>query len=214
MKIVYAENPLRTQVLLDDHEKKEFWYKIKIEELQERMISAYFHVEDEKDFYDPKRAKQELDPEYFYVTWKDSSKKGEKSGIDKRVDELFAYYIDDLENNPHVGDCTCVACSCSKCHAESLLGIDTMPGLGKHEASKIGGAFDRYDMTEKKWYTYVRTLDEVVAYLENDCANFEERMKSNPPDWKGWEAHIPRWKQEGINAYNWLKKYREDHFSG
>jgi hypothetical protein len=203
MKIIWNENPLLTQIMLDEHEKKEFWYKIKIEELQNLMTSAYFHLEEDKDFFDIKRAKEDLEPKYFYPDWNDSSKKGQKSDLDKRVDELYEYYIADLEQNPHCGDCTCVACSCSKCHAEGLLGLDTIKGLRKHEASKIDGAFtlegEKFPTREKQ-----RTIGEAI-----------ERLKQYVPTnaWEGAELHFERWIEEAINATKWLEKYRNEHFS-
>ncbi len=50
-------------------------------------------------------------------------------------------YLVDALKNAHCGDCTCIACSCDKCHAEELLGIHTTRGLGKHEASYVEAAF-------------------------------------------------------------------------
>ncbi len=135
MKIIWNQNPLRTQILLDEHEKKEFWYKIKIEEMEHLLFGAHFYLIDGKDYFDIDRARQEADPKYYMV---DPPK---KSGLDERVDELYQYFIGDLEDNSHCGDCTCFAASCSKCQAEHLLGIDTIKGLGKHEANKIQWAF-------------------------------------------------------------------------
>ena len=36
MKITYNKNPLLTTVELDENEKKELWYKIKIQEMGKR----------------------------------------------------------------------------------------------------------------------------------------------------------------------------------
>ena len=197
MKIVYNKNPLHTQVFLDEHEKKEFWLKIKIEELEHQLFGAHFHLT-EKDFCDIERAKQESDPKYY---WADD---GEKPLIDKRVDTLYNCFIENLEHNPHGGDCTCVACSCSKCQAESLLKIDTMPGLGKHEAHKIQGAFILNG--ETKWGSPQRSIEEAIETLSHyKC--------EGPPPWEGAEAHYPRWEAETERAHKWLINYRDLHFS-
>lgn len=98
----------------------------------------------------------------------------------------------------HVGDCTCVPCSCLKCWAEGYLGIDTMPGLGKHMAYKVDAAFD-----------LGRSLDEAIDVL----ANWDP---SPSPMWDGklaiWEANLPRWKEEAAQAHAWLVRYRDEHF--
>lgn len=192
MKIIYTPNPLRTVVQLDAHEKKEFWYKIKIEEMGHLLFDAHFYLTENK-YID--RAKEDVDPKYYM-----EEKRGEKTKLDDRVDELFKYFIADLEHNPHCGDCTCVAMSCSKCQAESLLGIDTIAGLGKHEGSKIAGTFAIGNSFEAK---DERSLNDVIQIL----ANYEPKA-----NWEGWEAHAERWKEEGKRAYQWLIAYRDKHF--
>ncbi|KKM19412.1 hypothetical protein LCGC14_1655940, partial [marine sediment metagenome] len=127
----------------------------------------------------------------------------ENSKIDQRVDEIMEYYVDALKN-AHCGDCTCVAMSCDKCHAEELLGIHTTRGLGQHSGSSVFGAFG--ESHENNW-TKQRTLQEAIEYLENyDAAQ-------NPPDWDGWEAHADRWKAEASDAAKWLKNYQKEHFN-
>lgn len=205
MKIVWNENPLLTQIFLDEHEKKEFWYKIKLEEMEELLSEAWFHMQQDKypDFYDLKRALSNVNPNYFCPEWEDHTKKGQKSELDKRVDELFEMYIGDLEHNPHCGDCTCVACSCSKCHAESLLGLDTIKGLGKHEASSINGAF-RKTGTKFPERDNQRTIRQALATLSDWIPT---------SSWDGAEKHYDRWIQENFRAISWLKEYREEHFN-
>lgn len=184
MKITYTPNPMRTIVELDEHEKKEFWYKTKIDQMQWMLAGGRFYLCHEFDCYDVNRAKEEL-------TY-------DEAELDKRVDELSEYYIKSLLDI-HLGDCTCVPCSCDKCHAESLLGIDTIKGLGKHEGSKVSGAFDM-----KPGGVDGRTLDEAI-----------ERLEQYKPaaDWEGWEAHAERWEREAKNALAWLKEYKDQHFN-
>lgn len=200
MKITYAQNPLRTTIDLDEHEKRELWHKIKYEEIEENILyRAYFYLTQE-DYFNLEEAKKILDPDYYLTD------NNQKSNLDQRVDELFDYYIQSLSDT-HGGDCICDPCSCEKCHAESLLGVDTISGLGKHEASNISSAFWRgKDQPE-------RTLDEVIANMEKPY---------NPvkgPEWKDFtdeqfQFHVPRWKSEHENALVWLKNYRNKHFTG
>lgn len=204
MEIIWNENPLLTQIMLDEHEKKELWYKIKIEYLQDECItSAWFHLEEGDKYFDVKRAREELNPEYFCPQWNDSSKKGQKSELDKRIDTLYEYYIGDLEHNSHCGDCTCVAASCSKCQAENILGLDTIKGLRKHEAHAIEGAFTKKG-TKFAERGNQNSIDEAIQILEQYIPTVS---------WEGAEAHFERWMEESIRATKWLKEYRKEHFN-
>ena len=55
MKITYNKNPLLTTVELDENEKKELWYKIKIKEMVEILFSAHFYLEEK--YYNLQKAK-------------------------------------------------------------------------------------------------------------------------------------------------------------
>lgn len=196
MKITYNKNPLLTTVELDDNEQKELWYKIKINEMEELLSSAAFSLE-EGQYFNLERARKELETNYYCP-----DDDNEKSGLDKRCDQLLAHFIEELQSY-HVGDCTCVPCSCSKCHAESILGIDTMPGLGKHEANKIDGAFGKDND---------KTIDEAIESLSKFEINPENY---NTEGWKklgGYEQYVPRWKAEQERAHAWLINYKNQHF--
>lgn len=190
MKITYNENPLHTRVELDETEKLALWHKIKYEDLIENLlIEAHFCLKQG----DIKRAKEAVDPKYYLA---DSD--NEKTQLDKNVDELLEYYILAL-NSGHAGDCTCVPASCAKCHAESLLGIDTIKGLGKHLAHKINSAIEKEG-----------TLEGAIAYLEN-----YQPVKTSIWDkisYINFKSHIPRWKSEAADAAMWLRNYRDEHF--
>lgn len=220
MKITYTPNPLRTIIELDDHEKEVFKLKLKIEQLEEDIFAAAYELDPKNANWTmssshrhPNGRTQEeliagvlsdhLDTSYLYS---EGEYKGR--GLDARVDELFGYYVDDLRGS-HAGDCTCVACSCTKCHAEGMLGIDTIKGLEKHAAHKIQAAFDYREGDE--WKT--RSLDEVLEILRT-----YEPGKPSPESeaaWAkagGWEQHVPRWTKEAKAAYEWLLNYRNEHF--
>jgi hypothetical protein len=190
MKILYNENPLASIIELDDVEKKELWYKIKIEELESLLFSAHYHAREGKDGKetDMIKVREYLDPEYYCTD--------EKSPLEKRVDEMYECYIEEL-NSAHSGDCTCFACSCGKCHVEDMVGVNTIEGLGKHSAHKI-----EYLFREGK------NIHQVIAALEDYAPEMTDSWRG---DIEGWKYHLPRWKEEAAHAAMWLKKYRDEH---
>ncbi len=203
MKIIWNQNPLKTVIELEPLEVELLRHKLMIEEMEMAICGGWMHLnKDDKDWYDPEKARKELKHEYWY-----------SDEYKARIQEMLDYYVTALKD-VHGGDCTCVACSCDKCHAEGLLGINTTKGLGKHEGSKINAAFSYVD---GKWHEGDRTIDEAIALLEKDV---DFSWESLPADssWKNskwdkaqYEYHIPRWKQERVNAVAWLKNYREEH---
>jgi hypothetical protein len=193
MKITYHKNPLYSTVELDEQDKKELWLKIKLEEMEERLFDVHFNLQ-EGEHFDLESARNSADPEYYCTD--------EKSPIDKRCDQLLEHYITELQSS-HCGDCTCVACSCSKCHAESLLGINTTPGLEKHAASKINGAFGKDN---------VKSIDEAIDYLANYEINPDHYTSEAWKKLGGHEQYVPRWMAEAKFAHDWLVNYKNEHF--
>ncbi len=198
MKIIYNENPLRTSVELDEHDREVFRLKLKIEEQENLLFNIHFNLTRDESFrgesLDLDAAKRSANPDYYMA-----EKDGEKTPLDKRVDSLFETYVEELMSI-HSGDCTCVPCSCMKCHAENTLGIDTLkPFPGKHELSKIDAAFSKG-----------RTLAEALAHLKDHKISREK-----PESWKNtsqesYESHIPRWEKEQAQAYEYLKNYANE----
>lgn len=194
MLISWAKNPLATKVTLDEKDVEILRLKIRVEELQELMFSAHWSLTTKvgdlqgapTTEVDLEGARSSLDPKYYL------EEKG--AALDARVNELLAHYLEEL-NSQHSGDCTCVPCSCSKCQAEDMLGIDTIKGLGKHGATKVQAALSQG-----------RSYPEAIAWLEN-------YDPVEPPDWKrgDWEAYLPKWKAEAARAAVWLKAYQEAH---
>lgn len=207
MKITYTPNPLETIVELDETEIEMLRLKIKIEQYEERMFSAHWNLTRTPEYLaglprmktvEEARAEalKDLDPSY----WCD----GEPTKLDARVDELLQHYLEELKGM-HIGDCTCVPCSCSKCHAESVLGIDTLkPFPGKHELHHIQSVFSRWNPETKEHNKPEVSLDEAL-----------EKLRTYKPagTWDGWEAHIDRWTQEAKRAYEYLLNYRNTHFA-
>ena len=114
--------------------------------------------------------------------------RGEK--IEATIDDRVKLAESEL-SGCHVGDCTCVACSCSKCWAEGLLGIDTIPGLGKHQASHISDEF---------WITPTPSIHDVIAKLEDSHPVRSGAWENLPQE--DFDRCVPRWIEEAVaDAY-------------
>lgn len=198
MNIIYTANPLFTQIELSDAEKSALWLHIRNEKLQERLYDVSYYLMDSQD-ENLESARKYADTSYFDEDIEDG-----KSQLDKECDITHGYYIEALTDK-HCGDCMCIACSCIKCQTESLLGIDTIPGLRKHAAHNIMSAFD---------FDNKKSIDEALESLKHfhiDPAKYDTKY------WKdagGYEQYIPKWKAEQEEAYLWLKHYKEQHFKG
>lgn len=187
MKIIWNQNPLKTTIKLDGQEKELFRLRVIASELEENVGSAAFYLQnsDEHEYFKPEEAYRHLG----YATDLDLGQ------------ENYVFYLSQLETGTHIGDCTCMPVSCSKCHAEYILGVDTIVGLGKHSAHKISGAFSAEE---------TRTIHDVIEQLR-----IYEPIRSgawlNMPE-EAFTQHVPRWKAEALNAVNWLVAYRDQHF--
>jgi hypothetical protein len=199
MKILWNQNPLATVVELDDHDKNLLWHRVKIARLESAICEAYCNLDPkyqewcktalkDKDFI--AEARRNLD--YAYICG-DESHNGKL--FDAYVSELTDEYVAEL-SSLHYGDCTCVACSCMKCQAELLVDVATIPGLGKHEASHIRGAFAPKDQSQP-------TLNDVLIEL----ADFEPK---DVPECG--LPHVDRWREEVRRAREWLVTYQRTHF--
>lgn len=201
MEIIYNQNPLATTVKLDEHEREILWHKVRYAEMEDLLFSAHFHLTQEGHI-DHAQAIRELDPDYYM---KDDR---EKSGLDQRVDELMKYYLESLEDM-HAGDCICFPCSCTKCHTESILGIETLkPYPGKSVLYKIDRAFTYKEGDVWKQ----RTLPEALEHLKS----YPENLKVKNEAWKNqsqesWDACVPRWTEEAKTAYDYLFNYAKEH---
>lgn len=201
MKIIYHENPLRTVVELDEHDREVLWLKIKIEELKDRLFHTDFHLT-EGEYFDLDDARYSCNPDHYI-----QEDNQEKVAVDKRVDLLFETYVQELAGW-HSGDCTCVPCTCMKCMAEGVIGVDTLaPFPGKQVLAKVDGAFLSYEDGKKK----ERSLKEALEYLRDYRVS-----RQKPVNWRTsqeeYERHIPRWENEAARAYEYLKNYAAEHF--
>jgi len=161
MRIIWNPNPLLTAVELDDADKKLLWHQMKVHVLEERISEADFDLDPEHQKW-CRDALKDRCPVDFVAEAQKSLDYPFICGDEKRNDKTFDEYITERADVyaaelllGHSGDCTYVPCSCLKCHAEAMIGVDTIPGLGKHEASYIGSASDG------------RTIDEAIVYLRH-----------------------------------------------
>lgn len=204
MKIIWSPNPIATVVELDEFDKKLLWHKVKIHRLEEMIGEA--HLDLDPEFQEWRRtALKERCPVDFVADARKHLRyrfiSGEEKINGKSFDEVVGEATDDCVSalsSHHDGDCVCVPCSCEKCHAEMLVGVDTLAGLGKHEASSIDGCFSRGETP-------------TVPQLEATLVKLSTYDGSSAPEWG--QPHIARWVEEHKRAHAWLVAYQAAHFS-
>lgn len=194
MRIVYHPNPLRTQFFLDPTEEQILWFKIKITEMDNLLFEADFRLHEQ--YFDLDAARKAVDSSYYQ-----SDDDNEPSKLDQRVSQLCSLAIQELRSD-HFGDCTAVACSCGKCYAEQLLGVDSIPKASKSILSAIRGAFK----------TNETTLDEALTCLSTWHLDLSPEEIQTWNDHGGYEQYIEGWKKQRKAAYEWLRRYQEEHF--
>jgi hypothetical protein len=187
MKINWHPNPFLTKIELDEQDKKNLLNAYKVDQYEELLCGLDLRL-------DGKIKKDE--PITLEIVKKEVDKWGAICNMDVDSEDFTRVlsFVDDI----HMGDCTCVPCSCTRCYAEDLLGVNTLP-IGKHQANQVLGAFGKDGN---------KTIDEALAVLEAD----KEYIKPDTwPDSVGYEIHIPRWESERKSAAEWLRKYKEEH---
>lgn len=182
MLISYKPNPLATTVELSPTETRELWHRVKASELQDRLFTVHFCLEQGN----VERATQEADPSYYFVDG--------RSPLDRRVDDLRDWYVTALME-PHEGDCTCVPCSCPKCIAEDVLGLDTLKGLDKYSGASIQGAFRDGP-----------TLHEAIQRLSAWVAPAKsERWVASEEE---YAEQCEKWRLRRVRTRDWLVAYQ------
>lgn len=114
----------------------------------------------------------------------------------EEADRLYPYFIDELESGyMHMGDCTCVATACTKCWAESYLGINTIEGASKDILHAVDQAFRQKG---------IETTEQAVHW-----------MIQNPPigSWEGSEKYHDLWRQNQMKAVEWLEEYKKKYLN-
>ena len=191
MKIHWNENPLKTEVEVNDNDRERILLYVQNEHYSEILCGLDLWL-------------------------KGKIRHGELISIEKirnavsgwgeicnmtTESEYVTEYVDQLKY-AHVGDCTCLPTSCMKCMAEEALGIDTIAGLGKHSAHKIQNAFGGFGDLPS------RSIDEAIEILQTKP---EYKKPDNWPDSVGYEKHISRWEAERKSALDWLVNYKKKH---
>ena len=187
MKIIWNQNPLCTVVELNDNDREVLVRYVQNEYYSDILANIEMGISDGKI--------TSLDEVYM------QAKKWEEICNLNADCEMVKTFEEELKNE-HIGDCTCVPCSCLKCHAEYAIGVNTLKGLGNHEASAIQSAFG--DSNEK-------TLEEAIEFLQKEI-----RYEDRHPSWEkysreDYEKHIPHWEQQRRNALEWMIKYKLEH---
>lgn len=185
MKIIYTENPLASIIELDEKDKENLLNKIKAEQYEENAWLAEFYKDEGKEQEAEKYLKKNLDLESF----------------NSQCLHIYNYCLGET-NGTHVGDCTCMACSCAKCYLENLLEINTTKGCSKYMGHYIFTYFNK----NKK-------IDDVIEALENYQVNM------SPEDEKRWEKaggykhHVPRWTEDAKKTAKWLREYKQNYLN-
>lgn len=158
MKITYTPNPLATVVELEPHEAELLKLKLRLERYEDMMFMAHHELTSRLDTEQAVAlAIKQIDPN----KWGGDM----PNRFEQHLNEVFQCYINDLADQ-HAGDCTAFAASCTKCHAEDLLGINTLGKYpGKHALHAVAGAFSNYNPDTKKFDRPEPTLDEAIAKL-------------------------------------------------
>lgn len=144
-------------------------------------LGSYFDLSEQEKI----EFKQKL---YVYHTDEEEESQEEAT---KWAEHQYPYFIEALTSGEeHWGDCTKVCCSCTKCHAEDVLGVSTVEGIKNFHY--ISGVFGKDT-----------TLDEAIEKLSKDAEYNEEWHK----------PHIERWTKERSAALESLIWYREKYFS-
>lgn len=187
MKINWKENPLETTVDLDDNDRQRLVLFLQNEAYVEILCDLTLTLE--KDIRQDSSLPTHDEILKRTAKWRQICDMDETHPDVKMLESELQY--------SHGGDCTCWAASCMKCMAEYALGINTIKGLGQHEASNIMGVFQKY-----------KSIDDAISYLTTD----KEYVKpDNWPDSVGYEVHIPRWDAERVRALEWLRNYKKEH---
>ena len=222
MQFEWAQNPLETKIIITDHEKEILWHKVRWNDVQWNAVGCHLAIEKLKKMVESEpfdipairlqanEISKALEYDSFYTSKGNDSDSTEKSGYDAEADHQLKYLIQALDE-PHVGDCTCVPCSCTKCQVEDLLGIDTLSidgeYPGKHVLHYVSFAFKTPNEYNKGTIIpNCQTIDEAIEWLDD----YDPSAGSDKENLKEW---FPKWKKDADSAAAYMRKYKIKHFS-
>lgn len=195
MKILWAPNPLNTVVELDGADKATLRHKVYIEELENRIVLACTDISPDGRTYLKKMGKGKPLKEHVADVIEMMI-----ADVEAKVERQTAAAIAAMTESHH-GDCIRECHTCTKCWAESLLGVDTLEGL-HGDASYFPEAFEEG-----------RGLPEAIAYL---AAYYPKPSGSWVTSTRrtDFDVHVPRWREEAAKAHTWLVAYASQGSSG
>jgi hypothetical protein len=186
MNIRWHQNPLKTTVDLTADEVTIFLLRARIMDFESATRLAAFYLEEKgkaKGRYKPDKALSLL-----------RNQLGDQLDTE---DSSGAAMLRAVTCEEHVGDCVCVAMTCDKCMGETLLGIDTVNGLGQHARAKLRGAFGTGGD---------RPIDEVIEALSNYRPSKTGHWENMDAD--KFERHAAQSRAEAKEAHDWLVQYK------
>lgn len=183
MIIEWNQNPFLSKIIIDDKDKELMLLKYQ----NDTYIDLFCEMEVEIDRSIDSQLSEQL---------KVLSKKWQKIcnfDIDSPEIQFLFHSLDD----EHCGDCICVPMTCTRCYAESLLGISTLPG-GQHEMRLIEGAFKPPETTITEAIQKLKKIPDYTAV---------------PSNWDAeqYAKNIPRWEAHRLSAIITLEQYKKDH---
>lgn len=195
--ITLTENPLQSKVTMTESARREFVLRFALKQMEDIAWEVKFRNDEQSSSFKPERAADavttftefeghDVYPENSFSFWEAF---GKKNHLDSYIHAL---------NEEHGGDCTAVACSCIRCWAESLAGIDTCPG-GKHMNARIAALFAA-PITDPKLVAY-------QAERKQKSDEYWEKFKQEKP--QEWEAIQVRWAKERADLDEYMRKHRQ-----
>lgn len=184
--VTLTENPLHAKVTLSESAKREFTYRFALKQMEDMAWEVRFRCDEAHKALDPKRALEAVEdftefeghdkyPEGSYEFWEAFAN---KRGLDNYIHAL---------NEEHGGDCTAVACSCIRCWAESLAGLNTFKG-GKHMGASISGMFAKKSNNPQ-------VLEAIQAQQKRSEEYWEKIKLEDPARWESAQESSKRLKK-------------------
>lgn len=148
MRFIYNQNPLATEIYLDEKDIKIARLKIEIKDLEDSIFSAQFHL-DQPQFRDQNKTNWHIQQPKLYTEEREKM-------LDDRTKEEIRSLI-----QPHAGDCICLPCTCEKCYITDILDID--------ELGYKSGKFNKYvGYLIHSSFQKASTCSEAIEYLSKN----------------------------------------------
>lgn len=131
----------------------------------------------------------------------EAKKEMERLLLEDDYEDWVVKHIVEAVSEEHVGDCTCVPASCSRCHAESALGLNTFP-FSKHVGHALSEmAFQAYASEEDK-AEHAKVVAELAEKYPSKMS--QEDQSSWALKWaenralakEAWDNHLLLYKQQ------------------